>query len=106
MDQQEHVDVADAATGAESTNYSPGATVYDADGEKLGTVSDRQDKEDFLVVHKGLLFSHDAYIPRAAINHSDVNGIHLRRAQGRPQGHEPDDAARADCADPPYHRRA
>ncbi len=77
MDQQEHVDVADAATGAESTNYSPGATVYDADGEKLGTVSDRQDKEDFLVVHKGLLFSHDAYIPRAAINHSDVNGIHL-----------------------------
>jgi hypothetical protein len=78
MDRQDHVDVADAATGAESANYPPDATVYDADGEKLGTVSDRQDKEDFLVVHKGRLFSHDAYIPRAAINHSGVNGIHLR----------------------------
>jgi hypothetical protein len=78
MDQQGHVDVADAATGAGSANYPPGVSVYDADGEKLGTVSDRQDKDDFLVVHKGRLFSHDAHVPRAAIDHSDVNGIHLR----------------------------
>jgi hypothetical protein len=82
LKQQEHVDVADAAqgagTGAGSANYSPGASVYDADGEKLGTISDRQDKEDFLVIHKGRLFGHDAYVPRAAIDHSDVNGIHLR----------------------------
>ena len=78
MDQQGRVDVADASTGAGSANYPPGAPVYDADGEKLGTVSDQQDKDDFLVVHKGRLFGHDAYIPRAAINHSDVNGVHLR----------------------------
>ncbi len=78
MDQQGRVDVADASTGAGSANYPPGAPVYDADGEKLGTVSDQQDKDDFLVVHKGRLFGHDAYIPRAAVNHSDVNGVHLR----------------------------
>ena len=78
MDQQGRIDVADASTGAGSANYPPGASVYDADGEKLGTVSDQQDKDDFLVVHKGRLFGHDAYIPRAAINHSDVNGVHLR----------------------------
>jgi hypothetical protein len=37
MDQQEHVDVADAATGPKAPQLPPGATVYDADGEKLGT---------------------------------------------------------------------
>jgi hypothetical protein len=77
MDQQEHVDVADTATGAGSATYPPGASVYDADGEKLGAVSDRQDKEDFLVVHKGRLFGHDAYIPRTAVARTDPDGIHL-----------------------------
>lgn len=61
-----------------NANLPSGAPVYDADGEKLGTISDMQDKDDFLVVHKGRLFGHDAYIPRAAINHADVNGVHLR----------------------------
>jgi hypothetical protein len=81
MGQQGHIDVADAAAaapGAGSATYPPGAAVYDAEGEKLGTVSDRQDKEDFLVVHKGRLFGHDAYIPRAAIHQRDENGVHLR----------------------------
>jgi len=86
MDQQEHVDVADAATSAGSATYPPGASVYDADGEKLGTVSDRQDKGDFLVVHKGRLFGHDAYIPRAAIERSDVNGVHLRAPKDELKG--------------------
>jgi hypothetical protein len=81
MGQQGHMDVADvadAAPGATSATYPPGAAVYDAEGEKLGTVSDRQDKEDFLVVHKGRLFGHDAYIPRAAIHQRDETGVHLR----------------------------
>jgi hypothetical protein len=38
----------------------------------------RQDKEDFLLVHKGRLFGHDAYIPRAAIERADANDVHLR----------------------------
>jgi hypothetical protein len=78
MDQQEHVDSVEAATGAGSATYPPGVSVYDAEGEKLGTVSDRQDKDDFLVVHKGLLFGHNAYIPRATIERSDDDGVHLR----------------------------
>jgi hypothetical protein len=78
MDQQGRVDVPETSTGAGRATYPPGAPVYAADGEKLGTVSDRQDKDDFLVVHKGRLFGHDAYILRAAIDRSDVNGIHLR----------------------------
>jgi hypothetical protein len=78
MDQQGHVDVPETSTGAGSAAYPPGTSVYDADGEKLGTVSDRQDKDDFLVVHKGRLFGHDAYIPRAAIARADADGVHLR----------------------------
>jgi hypothetical protein len=76
--QQEHGAVADASAGAESAMYPPGMSVYDAAGEKLGTVSDRQDKEDFLVVHKGRLFGHDASVPRAAIERADADGVHLR----------------------------
>ena len=78
MEQQGRVDAADNGMGAGSAPCPPGASVYDADGEKLGTVSDRQDKDDFLVVFKGRLFSHDAYIPRAAIDHGDGNGVYLR----------------------------
>jgi hypothetical protein len=78
MDQQGRVDVPETSTGAGRATYPPGASVYDAGGEKLGTVSDRQDKDDFLLAHKGRLFGRDVYIPRAAIDRSDVTGVHLR----------------------------
>jgi hypothetical protein len=78
MDQQGRYDTAHAVTGTESANYPPGVAVYDADGEKLGTVSDWQDKRNFLVVHKGRLFGHDTDIPHAAIQYSEMNGVYLR----------------------------
>jgi hypothetical protein len=78
MDPQGYVDVADTSTATGSATYPPGMSVYDADGEKLGTVSDRQDKDDFLLVHKGWLFGHDASIPRAVIERTDSDGVHLR----------------------------
>jgi hypothetical protein len=62
---------------AGNVSFPSGTPVYDAGGEKLGTVSDRQDKDDFLVVHKGRLFGHDALVPRAAIDHEDANGVYL-----------------------------
>src|SRR5262249_17890777 len=39
-------------------------------------------KGDFLVVHIGRLFGHDAYIPRAAIEGADADGVHLRVRKG------------------------
>ena len=86
MDQQERVDLPETSTGAGSATYPAGASVYAADGEKLGTVSDRQDKDDFLLVHKGRLFGHDVYIPRAAIERSDATGVHLRVRKGELKG--------------------
>ena len=65
------------STGAGNATYLQGVSVYDAGGEKLGTVSARQDKDDYLVVHKGRLFGHDTAIPRAAIDKSDGKGIYL-----------------------------
>jgi hypothetical protein len=82
MDQQEHVDVSHASTGAESSSCPPGVWVYDADGEKLGTVSDWQEMRRFLIVHQGRLFGHDTFVPHAAITHSDMNGVHLCLRQG------------------------
>jgi hypothetical protein len=86
MDPQGHVEVTDASTGVGSAPYSPGVSVYDAEGEKLGVVSDRQDKEDFLVVHTGRLFGHDAYISRAAIERVDADGVHLRMRKDELKG--------------------
>ena len=67
----------DSSLSARTVSYPQGVSVYDAGGEKLGTVSARQDKDDFLVVHKGRLFGHDTAIPRAAIDKSDGKGIYL-----------------------------
>ena len=61
-----------------NVSFPSGMPVYDAGGEKLGTVSDRQDKDGFLVVHKGRFLGHDALVPRAAIDHEDGNGVYLR----------------------------
>jgi len=61
-----------------NTSFPSGTPVYDAGGEKLGTVSDRQDKEGFLVVHKGRFLGHDALVPRTVIDHEDPNGVYLR----------------------------
>jgi hypothetical protein len=56
--------------------------VYDADGEKVGTVSDWQDMRNYLIVHQGRLFGHDTYVPHTAIKYSDMNGVHLRLRHG------------------------
>jgi hypothetical protein len=86
MDQQGYGEVLDASTGAGSAQCSAGVWVYDADGEKLGTVSDWQDMHNFLIIHKGRLLGHDTCIPHAAIHYSDMNGVHLRLRQADLQG--------------------
>jgi hypothetical protein len=61
-----------------NASFPSGTPVYDAGGEKLGTVSDRQDKEGFLVVHKGRFLGHDALVPRGVIDREDATGVYLR----------------------------
>ena len=82
MDQQGRDAVSDASIDTGSAKRPLGVSVYDADGEQLGTVSDCQDMRHFLIVHNGRQFGHDTYIPHAAISYSDMNGVHLRLRQG------------------------
>jgi ElaB/YqjD/DUF883 family membrane-anchored ribosome-binding protein len=57
--------------------FIPGTPVYDATGEKLGTVCERQGGDEYLVVHTGRFFGHDVYVPKAAIRRSDEKGVYL-----------------------------
>ncbi len=78
MDYQGLGSIADGSIDALRAQRSGGVVVYDADGERLGTVSDWQDVHRFLLVHQGQPFGQDTYIPHAAIRYSDMNGVHLR----------------------------
>jgi uncharacterized protein (TIGR02271 family) len=53
----------------------PGATVYGADGEKVGTVADAGGS--YIVVEKGFFFPKDYYIPVDAITDSNENAVYL-----------------------------
>jgi len=53
----------------------PGANVYGADGEKVGTVSTWG--STFLVVAKGFFFPTDYYIPMSAVESSTNDEIYL-----------------------------
>ena len=56
---------------------APGETVYDARGDKIGTVQQYDPQSDCLVVEKDFLFTKDIYIPASAIQSSDANGVRL-----------------------------
>lgn len=55
----------------------PGATVYDVNGDKVGTAQQYNPELDCLVVEKGILFTKDIYVPASTIESSDANGIRV-----------------------------
>lgn len=54
-----------------------GATVYDAAGDKIGTVHENNVEGAYLVVQKGFLFHKDFYVPLSAIARADEEGVYL-----------------------------
>ena len=57
---------------------APGETVYDASGDKIGTVRQYDPQADCLVVEeKGILSAKDVYIPGSAVQSSDANGVRV-----------------------------
>lgn len=54
-----------------------GTPVFDAHGEKIGEVTDRGMQRNALIVHKGIVFSKELYIPVSAIHGRDADGVHL-----------------------------
>jgi hypothetical protein len=60
--------------------FREGDTVYGSDGHKLGKVVGffpDYTNEQFLIVEKGLIFSHDYYVPLSAVSNYDANDIYL-----------------------------
>jgi uncharacterized protein (TIGR02271 family) len=56
---------------------APGTTVYDATGEKIGTVLEQSVDGGYLMVEKGWLFTKDFYVPVNLIGRVDADGAYL-----------------------------
>jgi hypothetical protein len=60
--------------------FREGDTVYGSDGHKLGKVVGffpDYTNQQFLIVEKGFIFSHDYYVPLSAVSNYDGNEIYL-----------------------------
>lgn len=58
-----------------------GTPVYDAHGDKIGEVTDRGLQRNALIVHKGIFFPKELYIPVSAIRGRDADGVYLSIAK-------------------------
>ncbi len=57
--------------------FPKGTPVYDASGEKVGTVAEADPQHNGLIIQKGLFFRKDIPVPISAIARSDSEGIYL-----------------------------
>lgn len=64
-----------------------GAPVYDMNGVKVGSVSDRGLQRNALIVHKGIFFPKDLYVPLSAVSSYDANGVYLNVAKDEINSH-------------------
>jgi len=60
-----------------TNDITEGMTVYDAAGEKVGTVREYNAQGGYVDVEKGWLFHKDFYIPANAVTRSDQDGVYL-----------------------------
>jgi len=60
-----------------TNDITEGMTVYDAAGEKVGTVREYNTQAGYVDVEKGWLFHKDFYLPLNAVTRSDQDGVYL-----------------------------
>lgn len=60
-----------------SQRITDGMTVYDVNGDKVGTVSGANASSGYFILQKGLLFPHDYYVPMSAVSRIDPDGVYL-----------------------------
>lgn len=70
-------------TGANQMSFDPnqivdGTPIFDVDGDKVGTVSQYNPQDAYLVMQKGWFFPHDVYVPLNAVSRQDADGLYLR----------------------------
>lgn len=71
---RDNQDVNASTTELELTKDVP---IYDANGEKLDTISENCLQGSCLVLHEGVIFPRDVYVPLSAVQSSDANGVRL-----------------------------
>lgn len=60
-----------------SQRIADGTTVYDVNGDKIGTVSGYTASGSYFKLEKGLLFPRDYYVPMSAVSRIDPDGVYL-----------------------------
>lgn len=68
--------------------FTTGMDVYDANGDKVGTLDQPPVRDGALVVQKGFFFPHDIYVPLSVISRTASNGIYLSLAKDQLNGDE------------------
>jgi uncharacterized protein (TIGR02271 family) len=66
-----------ANAGTVGSTFAEGTPVFDVNGDKVGSVAENATRGDYFVVRKGLIFTHDLYIPLNAVARSDMDGVYL-----------------------------
>jgi hypothetical protein len=62
-------------------NFTPGTSIYDCDGNRLGVVGANGVQEQYLIMAEGHVFHHDVAVPISAVERTDETGIHLNRSR-------------------------
>lgn len=70
-------------TGTNNQSFDPtqivdGTPIFDVGGDKVGTVSQYEPQDAYLIMQKGWFFPHDVYVPLDAIARQDADGLYLR----------------------------
>jgi uncharacterized protein (TIGR02271 family) len=66
-----------ANAGTVGSTFAEGTPVFDVNGDKVGSVAENATQGDYFVVRKGLIFTHDLYIPLNAVARSDMDVVYL-----------------------------
>jgi uncharacterized protein (TIGR02271 family) len=67
----------DNQNSSSSFQFADGMTVYDATGDKIGTISQYDPQAGYLDVRKGWLFPKDIYVPTSAVQQVGNDGVYL-----------------------------
>lgn len=66
--------------------FTTGTDVYDANGDKVGTLDQPPMRDGALVVQKGFFFPHDIYVPLSAVARTMSDGIYLNLTKDQLNG--------------------
>lgn len=63
-------------------DYNAGSGIFGADGQRLGSLSEKGVQNGYLVVHHGTLLGKDAYVPLSCVTDTRQDGIYLNFGKG------------------------